>query len=113
MINKKKATIKPKNEGDKCFHYPATAALNYEEIKWNPERVSNIIPFINKYNWRGINYPSKMDNWKTFQKNNPTVVFNILLTKEQEICPAYISNHNSAREKQINLLMIPKERKEG
>ena len=24
-------------------------ALNYEEIKWNPERVSNIEPFINKY----------------------------------------------------------------
>ena len=52
-----------------------------------------------------------MDNWKTFEKNNPSVVFNILLTKEQEICPAYISNHNSAREKQINLLMIPNEEK--
>ena len=25
-------------------------ALNYEEIAWNPEKVSNIKPFINKYN---------------------------------------------------------------
>ena len=30
-----------------CFQYSVTLALNYEEIKWNPERVSNIKPFIN------------------------------------------------------------------
>ena len=59
-IKNKKATINPKNEDDKCFQY-ATVALNYEEIKCNPERVSNIKPFINKYNWKGINYPSKID----------------------------------------------------
>ena len=51
QTKKKKATInKKKNEDDKCFQYAATAALNYKEIKWNPERVSNIIQFINKYN---------------------------------------------------------------
>ena len=47
-IKKKKATINPKNINDKCFQYAATVALNYEEIKSNPERVSNIKPFINK-----------------------------------------------------------------
>ena len=46
---KKKETINPKNKDDKCFQYAVTVALNYEEIKWNPERVSNIEPFINKY----------------------------------------------------------------
>ena len=45
-----------------------TVALNYGEIEWHPERVSNIKPFINKYNWKRINYLSKMDNWKTFEK---------------------------------------------
>ena len=30
-IKKKKTTINPKNEDDKCFQYAATAALNYEE----------------------------------------------------------------------------------
>ena len=39
-----------KNEDDKSFQYAATVALNCEEIKWNPERVSNIKPFVNKYN---------------------------------------------------------------
>ena len=62
QIKKKKATINPKNTDDKCFQYAATVALNYEEIKWNPERVSNIKLFIKGCNWKGINYPSKIDD---------------------------------------------------
>ena len=50
-----KKTINPKNTEDKWFWYTVTVALNYGEIKWNPERVLNIKPFINKYNWKGIN----------------------------------------------------------
>ena len=46
-IKKKKTTINPKNKDDKCFESAVTIALNYEEINWNPERVSNIKPFIN------------------------------------------------------------------
>ena len=41
-INKKKVTMNSKNKDDKCFQYAVTVALNYEEINWNPERVSNI-----------------------------------------------------------------------
>ena len=61
-IKKKKATTNPKNTDNKCFQYTVTVALNYEEIESHPERVSNIKPFINKYNWEGINYPSKVDD---------------------------------------------------
>ena len=46
-IKKKKATINAKNTDGKCFPYKASVAFNYEKIKWNPERVSNIKPFIN------------------------------------------------------------------
>ena len=53
-IKKKKATINPKNRDNKCFQYAATVALNYGEIKRIPERISNIKPFINKYNWDKI-----------------------------------------------------------
>ena len=42
---------------DKRFQCAATVTLNYEEIKWNPERLSSNKLFINKYNWKGINYP--------------------------------------------------------
>ena len=38
------------------FQHIATVALNYEEIKKDPQRITKIKPFINKYNWEGINY---------------------------------------------------------
>ena len=80
---------------DSVFQYATTVALNYEEIESHPERVSSIKSFRNKYNWERINYPSKIDDCKTFEKNNPTIALNILYTKQKEICPDYISNINS------------------
>ena len=59
-IKNKKATINPTNKKDnKCFPYAITATLNCEEIKKDPQRITKIKPFINKYNLEGINYPSK------------------------------------------------------
>ena len=110
-IKKKKATINPKNEDDKCFQYAVTVALNYEYIKWNPKPISNITPFITKCNWEGINYTSKIDDWKTSEKNNTTSVLNILYIKGKEICPAYLSKINSNCEKQIIILMIPRKKR--
>ena len=43
--------------GNKCFQYAVTIALNYEEIKKDAKRISKIQPSISKYNWEGINYP--------------------------------------------------------
>ena len=64
---RKKATINLENKDDKCFQYAVMVALNYEKIKWNPDRISHIKPFINKYNWEEINYRPKVDDWETFE----------------------------------------------
>ena len=32
-LQNKKVTINPKNNGNKCFQYPLTVALNHEQIK--------------------------------------------------------------------------------
>ena len=103
--------MNPKKIDDKCFHYAVMVALRYEETESHPEGVSNIKPFINKLNWEGINYSSKLDDWKALEKHNPTNTFDILCIKEKEIYPAYILNFNSNCEKQIILLMIPNEKK--
>ena len=50
LDKKEKTTINPKNTDDKCFQYAVTVALNYGKIKWNSETISDIKPFINKYN---------------------------------------------------------------
>ena len=74
--------------------------------------ISKIKPFINKYDWNGIKYPSKLDDWKTFQKNNSTIALNVSYIKEKETHPVYISKHSSTSEKQTILLMIPNKEKE-
>ena len=66
-IKIKKATINPKNEEVQCFQYGAAVTLNYEELKYSPERFSYIKPFINKFSWEGIKYPSQLDDWKRFE----------------------------------------------
>ena len=49
-LKNKKAKIKPKNNNDNSFQYAITVALNHQNINNHPERVTNIKPFINKYN---------------------------------------------------------------
>ena len=58
-IKNKTAAINHINKKyNKCFQYDVTVALNHEEIGKNPERITKIKPFINKYKWEGINFPS-------------------------------------------------------
>ena len=105
-MKNKKAAINPKMDDDKCFRYAAMIALNHEEIKKYPQRILTIKHFRNNYKWDGIKYPSQIDDWKTFEKNNSTIALNVFCIKEVEICPVYISKINSDCEKETILLMI-------
>ena len=60
---------------------------------WTNEITSrrSIEPCLNKYTWKEINYPSEIDNWKTFQKNNPTIALNFLHFEEKQKCPPDLS----------------------
>ena len=44
----------------------------------DPQRVTKIKPFINKYNWEGINFSSEKDDWRKLQNNNVTIPLNVL-----------------------------------
>ena len=106
-IKNKEVTINPINKKDnKCFQYAVTVALNHKEIEKHTERIKKFKPFINKYKWEGINFPSEKDNWKTFEKNNVTISVNLLYAKKEKIYSAYVSKNNSNREKKVILLMI-------
>ena len=43
---------------------------------------------------------------KKFEKNNVTIALNVLYTKNEKICPAYVWQYNPNREKQVILSMI-------
>ena len=72
-IKNKKETINTINEKDnKCFRYSTTITLNYEKIGKHPERIAKIEPFIDKFNWEGINCPAEKCNSRKFEQNNIT-----------------------------------------
>ena len=64
----------------------------------NIKKISQIQPFISKYNWEGINYPSEKDDWKKIAKNIPAIALNVLYAKKEKH-PAYVSKHDSQLEK--------------
>ena len=107
-ILNKRATINPKNKDNKCFQYSITVALNHQNIENHPERISNIKPFIDKYNWKGIDFPAGIKDWKKFERNNKTIALNILYIppNTKTINLAYKSKYNRKRENQVVLLMI-------
>ena len=107
-ILNKRATINPKNKDNKCFQYSITVALNHQNIENHPERISNIKPFIDQYNWEGIEFPAGIKDWKKFERNNKTIALNILFIPHntKTINLAYKSKYNRKRENQVVLLMI-------
>ena len=81
----KKTKINHINEKEnKCFRYAVAVALNHREIGKYPERITKIQPFIDKHNWKGINYLSEKDNWKKFEKNNLATVINVSYAKKEK-----------------------------
>ena len=67
FIKNKKATTNIINKKDnKCLQYNVTVALIHGKIRKNPERITKIKLFINKYKWDGINFPSEKDDQKKF-----------------------------------------------
>ena len=107
-LKNKKTTINPKNNDDKCFQYALTVALNYEQTKDHPERISNIKLFIDQYNWKEIDFPSHSKDWKKFELNNKSIALNILYVPHntEKIRHAYKSKYNLHRKNHLILLMI-------
>ena len=83
-------------------------ALNHDKINNHLQKVSKIKPFIYKYNWNGIDFPSTSKDWKKFELNNESIALNLLYVphKTIKIHVAYKSKHNLTRENQVILLMI-------
>ena len=58
--------------------------VKYEEIKNDPQRITKIKPFKNKYNQEGIKVPSQKDHWKNFEKNNIKSALNVSCAKKEK-----------------------------
>ena len=88
---------------DNSFQNALDDALNYQNIKTNPERISKLKPYINKYNWEGIDFPAGPKEWKKSEQNTKTIALNILFIPQNTkiIKVAYRSEHNNKHKKQF------------
>ena len=104
LRGKKEAII----NNDNSFQNALDDALNYQTIKTNPERISKLKPYINKYNWEGIDFAAGPKDWIKFERNNKTIALNVLYIPHntKTISVAYRSEYNNKRKKQVILLMI-------
>ena len=107
-IKDKRSITNPKNDNYKCFQYAITVALNHDKINRDPQRISKIKPFIERYNWNGIKFPATSKDWKKFERNNESIALNVLYIPHgtKKIILAYNSKHNLNREEKVILLMI-------
>ena len=54
--------------GDNDFQNALNDALNYQTIEKDPQRISKLKPYINKYNWKGIDFPARRKDRKKLSK---------------------------------------------
>ena len=54
LRGKKEAII----SNDNSFQNALDDALDYQNIEKQPERISKLKPYINTYNWEGIDFPA-------------------------------------------------------
>ena len=55
----------------------------------NSKRITKIKPFINRYNWKERDFPSKKTDWKKIEKNSVTIALNVLYVKSKNISTLY------------------------
>ena len=60
--------MNPKSKDYKCLRDAITAALNHKEINNHLERISDVKPFFDQYNWKDIEFPSHSKDWKNLNK---------------------------------------------
>ena len=87
---KKEAIINNNNNSKKNnsdFQNALDNALNYQAIEKNPQRISKLQPYINRYNWEEIDFPAGPKEWIEFEKKNkkklPLMYYIYLIIQKQ------------------------------
>ena len=97
-LKDKMAVVNPKNTNDNlCFVYAAIIVLYHQQLGSKPERISTMLKtLVSKFNWKNLDFPTLIRDYKMFERNNEDLVLNILYVPafQKEIQPEYISKHN-------------------
>ena len=101
--------INPQKKDEECFNWAVIAALHHDEIKKDHQRISKLKPYENQYNWEGLEFPVPIKKIDKFEKNNPGIAVNVLLSnkkiQKESMYTACRSMRNGNSKKQVKLLM--------
>ena len=101
-LMKKKAIINPKNSDMECFKWAVIAAMKWEEIGNNPERVSKLKRYEGEFDWSDTKFPVSFRDINKFERNNEIGV-NILAIENKKI---YICRKGRDYDRIVNLMLI-------
>ena len=95
------------NEYNECFKWCVTRALNMKNK--NNERIDKeLIEKSKELNWKGIEFPFKLNQIGKFEKNNPDISVTVFRFKDEEPIPMN-QLKNYGRKHHIDLLLISNE----
>ena len=106
-LARKKAIINPQKDDEECFKWAVIAALEWSNIKFNPERISNRRNFVDSYDWSGLKFPIVIKDINIFEMNNDISV-NVLSMEGKNV---YICRKGIRRDCEIKLLLISEDDK--
>ena len=76
--------------------------MEWTEINFHPERLSNLRKFVDNHDWSGLRFPVSINDIGVFETNN-NISVNVLAVEGRDI---YIHRKGSRLDREINLLMI-------
>ena len=83
-LAKKKAIINPKNSDLECFKWAVIAAMRWEEIDRNHQRISKLRRYEDDFDWTGIKFPASIRDIKRFESRND-ITINILALEDKKV----------------------------
>ena len=66
----KKEAIINNNNNNNHFQNALDNAFYYQTIESNLQRISKLKPYINNYNWKGIEFPAGSKEWPKFEQSS-------------------------------------------
>ena len=108
-LMKKKAIINPRNLDMECFKWAIIAAMKWEEVGNNPERVSKLKKYEEEFDWSGLEFPICLRDISKLESRNETGV-NILAVENRKI---YICRKGKDYDRTANLMLVTENNEKG
>ena len=101
-LMKKKAIINPTNSDMECFKWAVIAAMKWEEIYRDHQRVSKLKRYEKEFDWSGLEFPVSFRDINKFERNNEIGV-NILAIENKK---TYICRKGKDYDRIVNLMLM-------